>query len=487
MTEEMTAEHSLRPLRIAVVGAGPAGVYASDILLRQLAEKGEELGIGTQASIDLFERLPVPFGLVRYGVAPDHPAIKWIMGALEKAIDNPNIRLFCNVDFGTDLHLDDLKQRYDAVIFATGAIDDRSFDIPGADLPQVHGAAQFVEWYDGYPQAPREWNLSARSVAVIGGGNVAMDISRMIVKNADDLLATDIPANVYDGLKANEIKDLHLFVRRGPAQAKFSVQELRELEKLHGVQLIVDPADFDDAALAAAQESGDKLTRQMLDELGAIRSMAADMARGGGIDFEGKPAMRRYHFHFFSRPVEVVDEDGAVRALTIERTRVAADGSMQGTGEYENVPVEAVYHAIGYCPVRVAGVPYDEARHTLENAGGRVLTAAASEGGEPIPRVYATGWTKRGPVGLIGSTKSDAQETIANMLADFAADADHGRAADEPGADSIVELLRSRGIDFTGLDGWRRVDAAEREAGAAAGRTRIKIIDADQMHAISKA
>ena len=225
MTESVNTE-----LRVAVIGAGPAGVYSSDIFLRQLKKLGEELGLGTEARIDLFEKLPVPFGLVRYGVAPDHPSIKFIASALEKTLDNPNIHLYCDVEFGKDVTLDDLLARYDAVLFATGAVKDKPLNLPGADLEGVYGAAKFVEWYDGYPTGAREWPLTAENVAVIGGGNVAMDVARELMRNADDLKAkTDIPDNVYEGIGQNKAKVLHLFIRRGVAQAKFSVQELREI------------------------------------------------------------------------------------------------------------------------------------------------------------------------------------------------------------------------------------------------------------------
>lgn len=491
-TSENTTE--LRPLRVAVVGAGPAGVYVSDIFLRQLSERGEELGIGTEATVDLFEKLPVPFGLVRYGVAPDHPAIKWIMGALEKTLDNPKIRLFTDVEFGKDITLNDLRARYDFVIFATGAVDDRPLTIAGADLPGVFGAAHFVEWYDGYPTGVRQWPLTAETVAVIGGGNVAMDISRLLVKNPDDLLSTDIPTAVYEGLKQNKIKDLHLFVRRGPAQAKFSVQELRELEKLRGVQIIVDPEEFaiDEATREVANQ--DKLTRQMIDELEVIRGMAEKMAADGGVDFEGNPATRRYHFHFFSNPVEILGSDDAVSGLRVERTEVSASGQMQGTGDVTTFPVQAVYHAVGYKPAQVAEIPYDNQRLTLRNVGGRIVAEPGVEEresgkeGQPISGLYSTGWAKRGPVGLIGSTKSDAMETVSNILDDLAAAPNAGRSESPEAADdhSIVALLESRGVDFLDFAGWKRLDSYERAEGAKVDREHIKVVDPDLMRKISR-
>ena len=344
-------------LRIAVIGAGPAGVYSSDIFLRQLGKLGDELGLGTKARIDLFEKLPVPFGLVRYGVAPDHPSIKFIASALEKTLDNPDIHLYCDVEFGKDVTLDELLERYDAVLFATGAVEDKPLGLPGADLDGVYGAAKFVEWYDGYPTGAREWPLEAEEVAVIGGGNVAMDVARELMRNADDLKErTDIPDNVYEGIKGNKAKVLHLFIRRGVAQAKFSVQELREMEKLPGVQLIINEDDFDLDDDTIEEAGKDKLTRQMVEELFTIREMAEDMEDDGDTDFEGNPADRKYYVHFNSAPVEVLGEDGKVVGIRVEKTETSADGRMSRTGEFEEYPVQAVYHAIGYKPATAPGI-----------------------------------------------------------------------------------------------------------------------------------
>ncbi len=231
--------------------------------------------------------------------------------------------------------------RYDAVLFATGAVKDKPLNLPGADLDGVYGAAKFVEWYDGYPTGAREWPLTAENVAVIGGGNVAMDVARELMRNADDLKAkTDIPDNVYEGIDNNKAKILHLFIRRGVAQAKFSVQELREMEKLPGVQLIINEDDFDldDETIEVAGK--DKLTRQMVEELFAIREMAEDMEDDGDVDFEGNPADRKYYVHFNSAPTEILGEDGKVKAIRVERTETGADGKMSHTGEFTDYPVE---------------------------------------------------------------------------------------------------------------------------------------------------
>ncbi|WP_421775914.1 FAD-dependent oxidoreductase [Gardnerella sp. KA00288] len=469
-------------VRIAVIGAGPAGVYSSDIFLRQLAKRGEELGLGTSARIDLFEKLPVPFGLVRYGVAPDHPSIKFIADALEKTLDNPNIHLYANVEFGKDITLEDLLQRYDAVLFATGAVEDRPLrGVPGADLDGVYGAAKFVEWYDGYPTSKRTWPLEAKEVAVIGGGNVAMDVARELLRDPDYLRAhTDIPDDVYEGLQKNQTQTLHLFIRRGVAQAKFSVQELREMEKLQGVQIIINEDDFelDDETIEVA--GNDKLTRQMVEELFAIRDMAEDMEDDGNVDFEGNPANRRYVIHFNSAPVEILGEDGRVKAIRVERTVTSADGTMSRTGKFEDYSVQAVYHAIGYHPAEVTGIAYDEKRTLLANNDGRIVTSA--ENGEVRERLYATGWAKRGPVGLIGSTKSDALLIVDRMLEDLAK---FGLIAEDRNEKSIDELLKSRGVKAIDYAGWKRVDEYEREAGAKEQRARKKVVSSADLIAIA--
>lgn len=469
-------------LRIAVIGAGPAGIYSSDIFLRQLKKLGDGMGLGTAARIDLFEKLPVPFGLVRYGVAPDHPSIKFIADALAKTLDNPNIHLYANVEFGKDITLEDLLPRYDAILFATGAVEDKPLSIPGASLNGVYGAAKFVEWYDGYPTSERTWPLDASEVAVIGGGNVAMDVARELLRDADYLREhTDISDDVYNGLLKNQAKTLHLFIRRGVAQAKFSVQELREMEKLSGVQIVVNESDFDldDETIDVAGK--DKLTRQMVEELFAIRDLSEDMEDGGNVDFEGNPANKRYIIHFNANPVEILGEDGRVRAIRVERTATSADGKMTRTGEFEEYPVQAVYHAIGYKPAKVSGVAYDENKTLLANKDGRIVTDP--DGDVVRPRLYATGWAKRGPVGLIGSTKSDALQIVANMLEDLAKSsleecesALPGRLAIDREPKSIENLLASRGVDVVDLDGWKRVDDFEVESGMAENRARKKVV-----------
>ena len=444
-------------LRLAIVGAGPAGIYAADILLK--AERKFDV------SIDLFEHLPAPYGLVRYGVAPDHPRIKGIINALRDVLDTGRIRLFGNVLFGRDITLADLKKHYNAVIFATGAVRDADLDIPGIDLPGSFGAADFVSWYDGHPDFPRDWPLNHREVAVIGNGNVALDVARTLAKHADDLLPTEIPANVYDGLKASPVTDVHVFGRRGPAQVKFTPLELRELGEMRDVDIIVHDEDFDlDAASLAAIETNKQI-------------MVLNRVLNSWRTRESTGASRRLHLHFWAKPVEIVGTD-AVTAFRYERTVPDAAGGVTGTGEFREVAVQAVYRAVGYFGSPVPEIPFDDKRGVIPNREGQVIDDAD----QLVPGVYATGWIKRGPVGLIGHTKSDAMETGAHVINDQA----NWWMPESPSEASVIELLVARGVKYTNLDGWHNLDQHELAIGEAVGRTRIKVVAREEMVSISR-
>lgn len=446
-------------LRLAIVGAGPAGIYAADLMIK--AEKKYDV------SIDLFEHLPAPYGLVRYGVAPDHPRIKGIITALREVLDRGDIRIFGNVHFGTDITLEDLKRHYHAVIFATGAVRDAPLDVPGVELEGSYGAAEFVSWFDGHPDVPRTWPLAASSVAVIGNGNVALDVSRMLVKHADDLLPTEVPPNVYEGLKASPVTDVHVFGRRGPAQVKFTPLELRELGELRDVDMIVADEDFDlDPASQAAIETNKQV-------------MVINRVLNQWRTREVGSASRRLHLHFWAKPLGFVDDGtGRVGAIRYERTEPDGEGGVRGTGEIREIPVQAVYRAVGYFGSPLDGLPFDEMRGVIPNREGQVL----DDRDEQVHGVYATGWIKRGPVGLIGHTKSDAMETVAHVLNDQAS----WWTPEHPEESAVVGLLQEREVAYTDLAGWHRLDQHEMSLGAPEGRARVKVVPREDMVEISR-
>ncbi|EMY35273.1 ferredoxin--NADP(+) reductase [Arthrobacter crystallopoietes BAB-32] len=470
-----------RALRVAVVGAGPAGVYAADLLTKSEAAVSGQL----ELSIDLFDRYPAPYGLIRYGVAPDHPRIKGIVTALHKVLDRGDIRFFGNVDYGTDLDLADLREHYDAVIFATGAIKDADLNIPGVELAGSFGAADFVSWYDGHPDVPREWPLEAKEIAVIGNGNVALDVARVLSKHADDLLTTEIPENVYRGLKNSPVTDVHVFGRRGPAQVKFTPLELRELSHSHDVDIVLYPEDFE---FDEASDQAVRTNNQTKTMVGTLTNWLVEQE-----DREGKPgASRRLHLHFLHAPVEITagsgGQDGQVAGIKFERQELDGTGQVRGTGEFVEYPVQAVYRAVGYFGSALPDVEYDGSRGVIPNDEGRVLDAA----GRAVSGLYATGWIKRGPVGLIGHTKGDALETVNHLLSDREA----LPAAQRPEEESVVQLLEARGVEYTTWEGWLKLDEHEKELGAAYGpvetprgpaeRERVKVVAREHMVAVSR-
>ncbi|WP_035767853.1 FAD-dependent oxidoreductase [Arthrobacter castelli] len=451
-----------RPLRVAIIGAGPAGVYAADILTK--AERDFEV------SIDLFEQHPAPYGLIRYGVAPDHPRIKGIVNALHKVMDRGDIRFLGNVTYGKDLTLSDFRHFYDAIIFSTGAVRDADLNIPGIDKPGSFGAADFVSWYDGHPDVSREWPLEAKEIAVIGNGNVALDVSRVLSKHPEDMLSTEIPDNVYSELKRSPVTDVHVFGRRGPAQVKFTPLELRELGHVKDVDIIIDPEDFDFDEESMKQISSNNQTKNMVKTL------------QNWLLEEPTDASRRLHLHFWHQPKEIYG-DGAVEGIRFDRTAVDDEGRLAPTGEVLDYPVQAVYRAVGYFGSALEEIEFDHKRGVIPNEGGRVLNVHE----EPVPGVFATGWIKRGPTGLIGHTKGDALETIGFLLEDRLT----LPPAAEPGEDSIIELLEERGIEYTTWEGWLKLDAHEMSLGASydsngVERERIKVVPREEMVTISR-
>jgi ferredoxin--NADP+ reductase len=447
-----------KALRVAIIGAGPAGIYAGNILASQRPE----------VEIDLFDQLPAPYGLIRYGVAPDHPRIKGIVNSLHEMLNSGKIRFFGNVNFGTDLHLADIRKHYHAVIFATGAIKDAQLNIPGIDLNGSYGAADFVSWFDGHPDVPRTWPLKAEQVAVLGNGNVALDVARMLAKHADDLLTTDIPENVYEGLKQSPVTDVHVFGRRGPASIKFTPIELRELGEVNDVDIVLYDEDFPDGWF---DEDAEGVTNQH-------KVMARVMESWREEELTG--ASRRLHLHFWHKPVAILGEDGKVAGMKFERTQDAGAGSIADTGVLVNYPLQAVYRAIGYFGSEIPGVPFDDKYGVIKNDGGRVV----DEHGKRVNGLYATGWIKRGPVGLIGHTKSDALETIENLVADLVTLVDPA----EPSTDALLATFAERSVEFTTWDGWLKLNQHEIALGEAfdgVDRERVKVVARDEQVSIS--
>ncbi len=441
------------PLRVAVVGAGPAGIYAADILTKQ----------DPDVTVDIFDRLPTPYGLIRYGVAPDHPRIKQIIVALHRVMESDRIAFIGNVHVGVDIKVDELRQFYDGIIFATGAERDRPLPLPGIHLDRSYGAADFVAFYDSHPDREQTWDLTeAHSVAVLGVGNVGLDVARMLARTGDELLFTDIPTHVHTALKNSAVTDVHMFARRGPAQAKFTPVELRELDHSPNLQVLVSPEgmEFD----AASQEA---LTRSK-----SLR-MVVDVLSEWAIRDADENFNRRIHIHFLENPIEILGRDGRVVGLRTEHQELTGDGNVRGTGEFTTWNVQAVYRAVGYRSEAIEDLPFDTNKFVLPNKEGRVLDLD----GTRLAGIYATGWVKRGPVGLIGHTKSDAAETVANLLAD----APSLQRAPVRDREAVHGLLAAKALPVTDFAGWDRLDAHERSLGEPAARERIKLPARDEM------
>ncbi|WP_308209180.1 FAD-dependent oxidoreductase [Actinoallomurus purpureus] len=437
------------PLRVAVIGSGPAGIYAAEALMKQA--DGNVL-------VDVFDRLPTPYGLVRYGVAPDHTSIKSIGRYLQRVLEHPGVRFLGGVEFGGDVTRDDLLACYDAVIYATGAMVDRHLGVPGEELPGSVAATDFVNWYCGHPDASGlDVDLSAEEVAVIGVGNVAVDVARILAKTADELRATDVPEAVLDLLGGSGVRHIHMIGRRGPAQAKFTTKELRELGALPHTEVHVLPADMDlDPASAALAESDRH-----------VRGNVAVMREWTGRPVEGRP--RRLDLRFWLRPVEILGTE-RVEGLRLEHTTLNAEGRVVGTGAYVTLPVGMVLRSVGYQSVPLPGVPFDRRASVVPNDAGRVL----GEDGRPRPGEYVAGWLKRGPTGVIGTNKADAAETVRALLADL-----DGRVRDHP---SIETLLEARNVRAVTYDDWLGIDAEEITLARTLARgERVKLADWDAL------
>ncbi|GHH50046.1 FAD-dependent oxidoreductase [Streptomyces candidus] len=434
--------------RVAVVGSGPSGVYTAQALVQQTAVP--------DVRVHVLDRLPCPYGLVRYGVAPDHEKIKSLQGTLRTVLEHERVAFVGNVEAGTpELPARRLLELYHAVVYCTGAAADRRLGVPGEDLPGSFSATEFVSWYSAHPDAaPDGFALGVRSAVVIGVGNVAVDVARILARGAAELLPTDVPQGALDLLSGSTLREVHMVGRRGPSQAKFTTKELRELGSLPDARVSVDPAEL---ALDPAYEDPSELPTALRRNVEVVRGWASapPSARGRVI---------RLRFHL--RPVELLAEAGRVAAVRFERTVPDGAGGVRGTGSYEDIEAQLVLRSVGYRGTPVPGLPFDPARGTVPHAGGRVL-----RDGRPSHGEYVAGWIKRGPTGVIGTNRPCAKETVASLLADAGALA-RREVAGEP-----LDVLRQSGLRPVQWPGWLAIEAAETALGASLGRRSVKIAD----------
>ncbi len=447
------------PLRVAVVGSGPAGFYATSHLL------GAELAI----EVDLIDRLPTPWGLVRLGVAPDHPKIKAVSRAFEKIASREGFRFLGNVDVGKDLTSTELEALYDAVVYCVGAQTDRRLGIPGEDLPGSWAATEFVAWYNGHPDYQHlSFDLTGERAVVIGNGNVAIDVARMLALTADELGPTDTTGEAIEAIVGSGIQEILMLGRRGPVQGAFTPTEVQELGELADADVIVDPSDLDlDAASEAELADAPGTTKRNID---LLREFSTRTPAGSS---------RAIRLQFFASPVAIIGTE-RVEGIEIVHNElvVGDDGRMRAvpTDERETVPCGIVFRSVGYLGVPISGVPFDDGRATFRNEQGRVCDDA----GAPRNGTYCAGWIKRGPTGVIGTNKKDATETAEALLDD----ARSGRLADGPSGKTASEVdafLAERSIEAVSYRGWEAIDAVERERGEAEGRPRVKLATWDEL------
>lgn len=430
------------PVSVAIVGSGPAGFYAADALLRAEVD----------CQIDLIERLPTPFGLIRGGVAPDHQSTKKVTKAYERTATSKGVRYFGNVQIGRDLTLDELRGLYDAVILAVGAPRDRPLAIPGAEKRGVIGSAAFVGWYNGHPDfADLAPDLQVESIAVIGAGNVALDIARLLGKTGEEMASSDITDYAAAAIQDSPVKEIHILGRRDAGHAKFTNKELREMGALADSLPVVDPQDLAAGVPADLDERDRRLAEKNLATL------------GGFAELDPASRSRRIFFHFCAQPVEVLGGT-QIEALRLERTRMEG-GRAVGSGETWDLPCGALITAIGYRGPAIPGAPFDEARGTFVHKDGRVA-----------PGLYAVGWCKRGPTGVIGTNKADGDLAARQIVEDAVADGKPGRAG-------LEALLTERQVRYIDYPEWKEIEAAE-EAAAPPGAPRRKLVTVGDMLAL---
>ncbi len=452
-----------RPLRIAIIGAGPAALYAAEALLKKR---------DMVLTIDIFNRFPTPFGLVRDGVAPDHQSIKAVIRVFDKVLADERVRFFGNVTYGVDIHHEELKQLYDQIIYAVGAQADRCMGIPGEDLPDSLPATAFVGWYNGHPDyRDLPIDLSCERAVVVGNGNVAMDVTRILVMSPDVLMKTDIADHALEKLRESKIREVVVLGRRGAAQASFTNPEIKELGKLAGVDMIVDPQniELDPLSRAAVEEN-----RLIAANLECLREYAARTEH---------IAPRRITMRFLVSPVEIVGVNGRITSVRIEHNELvaASNGELRakGTGKFEAIEAGLALRSIGYRSVPIEDVPFDHATYTISNSAGRVVYPNS---GKAVPGEYVVGWVKRGPTGLIGNNKPDAAATVESMLADLPTL--QGICDEYRDPAQIEVFLHKRNIDYVTYQDWKKLDRYEVARGAGQGRPRNKVTTVAEMMAV---
>ncbi|MCE2489711.1 MAG: FAD-dependent oxidoreductase [Anaerolineae bacterium] len=458
----MTPGSAENPLRVAIIGSGPSGFYAAERLQRE-----REL----QVAIDMFERLPTPYGLVRGGVAPDHQKIKSVTRVYDRTASMEGFRFFGNITYGSDIHLADLQAHYHAAIFAVGAQTDRELGIPGEDLPGSHAATEFVAWYNAHPDyRDRSFDLSTTDVAVIGLGNVAMDVVRILARTQAELQQTDIADYALDALACSKVRNVYVLGRRGPAQSAFTNPEIRELGELEDAEVIVTPEEVElDPHSRAYVESGESRTATRNVEILGAYSLQEP---------QGKRC--RIIMRFLTSPVEILG-NGRVEAMRLVRNelKLRDNGylSARATDIYETIPVGLVFRSVGYRGVPLPDIPFYEPWGIIPNEKGRVLRE--QDGADSLPGLYVVGWIKRGPSGVIGTNKPDSVETVTMLLEDLAAGRLWQPASPAPGA--IDDLLEERGLRPVSFADWQTLDALEQERGEALGRPRLKYSRVEEM------
>jgi ferredoxin--NADP+ reductase len=452
---------SENPLRVAIIGSGPSGFYAAEHLQKQ-----RDLVV----HIDMFDRLPTPFGLVRGGVAPDHQKIKSVTKVYEKIAAHPHFRFFGNVEFGSDVLHSHLTQHYHQIIYAVGAQTDRRMGIPGEDLPSSHAATEFVAWYNAHPDFRNfTFDLSQESAAVIGNGNVAMDVARILASSYEELAKTDIADYALEALKHSRVREIYVLGRRGPAQAAFTNPEIKELGELEIAQVIVRPEDaaLDPLSAVAVEREADRTVRNNVQTL-TLYSQQPD---------QGKP--RKVYMRFLESPVELIGTE-RVEAIKIVKNELheSSDGSLRprATDQTEVIPVGLVFRSIGYKGVALPGVPFDERGGIIPNSDGRITDP---DSGAAVTGEYVVGWIKRGPSGIIGTNKPDSQATVEKMLEDLRAGVTLQPTAPQP--DAIEALLREQNVSYVTFTDWQIIDEAETERGQQEGRPRAKFSEIDAM------